>query len=85
MAKTQKRTEQEVHAMIVTDAKIRLGCEDFAPEFTLHRIDDNPTRYPLANWDVQTTRGTHGWPSDCAQAFREAVTRARRKVDIAWP
>jgi hypothetical protein len=31
MPKKQKRTEQEIHAMIVTDAKIRLGCRDFAP------------------------------------------------------
>ena len=30
MPKKQKRTEAEVHAMIVRDAKIRLGCADFA-------------------------------------------------------
>jgi len=26
-----------------------------------------------------------GWPRDCAQAFKEAVARTRRKFDIAWP
>ena len=25
------------------------------------------------------------WEPDCAQAFKEAVARARRKFDIAWP
>jgi len=36
MPKKQKRTEQEVHAMIISDAKTRLGCKDFEPDFTLH-------------------------------------------------
>jgi len=26
----------EVQAIIVTDAKMRLGCVDFAPDFTIH-------------------------------------------------
>jgi hypothetical protein len=52
----QKRTEQEIHTMIVADAKIRLGCKDFAPEFTLHRTDVDPAAYPRANWDVHETR-----------------------------
>jgi hypothetical protein len=84
MPKKPKRTEQEVHAMIVTDAKIRLGCKDFAPEFTLHRTDEDPTRYPSANWDVHEMRNVDTWAPDCAEAFSEAVARARRKFDIAW-
>ena len=77
--KKQKRTEAEIHAMIVKDTKIRLGCADFAPEFTLHATHD-----PLANWDVEETRKADTWAPDCAQAFKEAVGRARRKFDIAW-
>ena len=80
MPKKQKRTEAEIHAMIVQDAKIRLGCADFAPDFTLHEARD-----PTANWDVQSARNVEAWAPDCAQAFKEAVARARRKFDIAWP
>lgn len=71
--------------MIVRDATMRLGCSDFAPEFTLHRADEDPTRYPSANWDVESARPVETWKPDCAQAFQEAVARARRKFDIAWP
>jgi len=78
MPKREKRTEQEVHAMIVRDAKIR-GCADFAPEFTL-----DATHGSLANWDVQETRNSDTRAPDCAQAFKEAVARARRKFDIVW-
>jgi len=80
MPKRQKRTQGEGHAMIVRDAKIRLGCADFAPEFALHATHDS-----LANWDVQEVRNADTWTPDCAQAFKEAVARARRKFDIAWP
>jgi len=80
MLKKQKRTEQEVHAMIVGDSKMRIGCSDFAPDFTLHE-----TRDPAANWDVQSALNVDDWPPDCAQAFKEAVGRARRKFDIEWP
>ena len=66
--------------MIVTDAKIRLGCADFAPEFSL-----NETRDSMANWDLSETHNEDDWPPDCAQAFKEAIARARRKFDIAWP
>jgi hypothetical protein len=85
MPKKPKRTEPEIHAMIISDAKIRLGCKDFEPEFTLHRADDDPARYPRANWDVSETCNAASWPPDCAEAFREAVARARRKFDIEWP
>ena len=84
MPKKPKRTEQDVHAMIISDAKIRLGCKDFEPEFTVHRTDVDPTRYPSANWDVRPAP-TETWPPDCVQAFKEAVARTRRKFDIAWP
>jgi len=80
MPKKPKRPEAEIHAMIVTDAKIRLGCKDFAPEFTLWRVEDD-----RANWDVQSATRVDDWKADCAQAFNEAVARARRKFDIAWP
>jgi hypothetical protein len=73
MPKREKRTEQEVHAMIVRDAKIRLGCADFAPEFTLHA-----THGSLANSDVQETRNSDTRAPDCAQAFKEAVARVSR-------
>ena len=80
MPKKQKRAEPEIRAMIISDAKIRLGCKDFEPEFTLWRVEDD-----RANWDVQSTRNVNDWAPNCAQAFREAVARARRKFDIAWP
>src|SRR6266849_3539352 len=51
MPKKQKRTEQEIHAMIVRDAKIRLGCADFEPDFTLYEPRDQ-----TANWDVHSAR-----------------------------
>ncbi len=76
----QKRTEQEVHAMIVRDSKMRLGCAAFAPAFTLPEVRD-----PTANWNVEGARDVDAWPPDCAQAFQEAVARALRKFDIAWP
>ncbi len=79
MPKRERRTEQEVHAMIISDAKIRLGCADFAPTFKIHE-----TRDQRANWDVRGVDPA-GWLPDCAQAFKEAVDRARRKFDIAWP
>jgi hypothetical protein len=85
MPKKQKCTEAEVHSMIVRDAKQRLGCAEFAPDFTLHRTDVDPTGYPSANWDVQDARNVDTWAPDCAQAFKEAVARARRKFDITWP
>jgi len=65
--------------MIISDAKIRLGCADFAPDFTI-----NETRDQWANWDVRGVDPA-GWAPDCAQAFKEAVARARRRFDIAWP
>ncbi len=36
MPKKPKRPGMEVQAIIVTDAKMRLGCVDFAPDFTIH-------------------------------------------------
>ena len=85
MPKKQRKTEQEIRGVILEDVKIRLGCSDFEPDFTLHRTDVDPTRYPTANWDVQSARNIENWKPDCAQAFKEAVARARRKFDIAWP
>ncbi len=71
--------------MILKDVKIRLGCKDFEPKFTLHRTDVDLTRYPSANWDAGGAQNAEAWKPDCAQAFQEAVARARRKFDIAWP
>jgi len=85
MPRKPKLTEPEVHAMIAKDVKIRLGCKDFDPDFTLHRTDIDTTRYPTANWDVESARDVEAWKPECAQAFTEAVARARRKVDIEWP
>ena len=66
--------------MIVKDSAMRLGCAGFAPIFTIHKI--RPDQW--ANWDVRGVDPA-GWLPDCAQAFKEAVERARRKFDIAWP
>ncbi len=85
MSKKQKRAEQEIHDMVARDAKMRLGCQDFEPEFTLHRTNEDSTSYPSANWDVDSARNVEAWKPDCAQAFKEAVAGARRKFDIAWP
>ncbi len=84
MPKKPKRQEAEIHAMIVKDAKFRIGCKDFVPEFTLHRTDVDPSRYPSANWDVEGAKNVEVWKPDCAEAFQEAVARARREYDIAW-
>lgn len=84
MPKKPKLTEPEIHAMILSDAKIRIGCKDFAPEFTLHRTDVDPTRYPSANWDVHEMHKAETWLPNCAEAFHEAVARARRRFDISW-
>jgi hypothetical protein len=80
MPTKKKLTESEIHAMIVKDAKYRLGCKDFEPGFTLWHVEDD-----RANWDVHTVRNADEWEPGCAEAFKEAVARARRKFDIAWP
>src|SRR3989442_11337489 len=79
----KRLTEPEIHSMILTDVKIRLGCKDFQPEFTLHRTSVDPTRYPSANWHVASARNVEASKPDCAEAFQEAVARARRKFDTA--
>ena len=85
MPKKQKLSEPEIQALIVKEAKYRLGCKDFEPDFTLHRVEDDRSGiYPHANWDVQSIRSADAWQPDCAQAFKEAVARARGKFDIAW-
>jgi len=58
---------------------MRLGCADVAPDFTIHETLDQ-----WANWNVRGVDPAGRLP-DCARAFKEAVTRARRKFDIAWP
>ena len=80
----KRKPEQEVHDMIAREVRFRLGCKDFAPEFTLHRTDVDPSGYPSANWEVQSATNVDDWKPDCAQAFKEAVARARRKFDMAW-
>jgi hypothetical protein len=85
MPKKPKRSEAEIHAMIVKDAKIRIGCKDFEPDFTLHRIEDDPRTFPHSNWNVASVSNADTWKPDCAEAFDEAVARARRKFDIEWP
>ncbi len=84
MPKKSKRTEAEIHALIIREAKYRLGCTDFEPDFTLHPTDVDPTRYPSANWDVEGAKNVEAWKPDCAEAFQEAVAQARRKFEIAW-
>ena len=98
MAKKQQLTEAEIHTLIVKEAKYRLGCTDFKPEFTLRPIEPPGYATPVpglappisgtrvtVNWEVQSARNVETWPPDCAEAFQEAVARARRKFDIAWP
>src|SRR5437773_2632662 len=87
MPKKQKRTEQEIHDMIVSDARFPLGCKDFEPDFTLNERapGSGGGSGESANWGVRETRNAETWAPACASAFREAVDRARRKFDIAWP
>ena len=77
----------EGHAVLDTSVPPTTSArlvEDFTPTFTLHRSEpDAPGRYPRANWDA-TPEDPERWPPDCAQAFREAVTRNRGKYDIDW-
>jgi hypothetical protein len=85
MARKKKLTESEIHALIVNEAKYRIGCKDFEPDFTLHRVEDDRSGvYPHGNWDVECFRNADAWPPGCAQAFKDAVYRARGKFDIAW-
>jgi len=83
--------------MILKDVKIRIGCSDFEPMFTLHRLEPpgHATSAPglalpmigirvTANWDVQHVQNVESWKPDCAAAFQEAVARARSKFDITW-
>jgi len=84
MPKKKIITKAEAIALIIREAKYRIGCEDFTPTFTLHRSEpDSPGRYPLANWQA-TPEDPEGWPPECAEAFRETVTRNRGKYDIDW-
>jgi hypothetical protein len=84
MPKKKKLTEPEVHALIVKEARYRLGCSDFEPQFTLHRIEDDPRTFPHSNWNVASVENASSWKPDCSQAFDEAVARARLKYDIEW-
>ena len=84
MPKKPKRPETEIHAMILKDVKIRIGCKDFVPAFRLHRIEDDPRTFPHSNWNIASVEKADTWKPDCAQAFDEAVARARRSYDIAW-
>ncbi len=86
MPRKKKLTEPEIHGMILKDVKIRLGCKDFEPDFTLNERapGSGGGSEESANWDVRETRNAATWAPDCAQAFKEAVARARRKFDIAW-
>ncbi len=84
MPKKKIITEPEAIALIIREAMYRLGCEDFTPTFTLQRSEpDEPGRFPRANWDA-TPDDVERWPPDCAEAFREAITRNRGKYDIDW-
>ena len=50
MPQKKKVPEQEIHAMIGKEAKYPLGCNDFQPDFTLHRVEDDLSGvYPHAN------------------------------------
>src|SRR5262245_11776171 len=85
MPKKKLLTEADPIALIVKEAKYRIGCENFTPTFSLRRAEpDGPGHFPRANWDA-TPEGIESWPRDCAEAFREAVTRNRGKYDLDWP
>jgi len=84
MPKKKIITKAEAIALIIREARYRIGCEDFTPTFTLQRAEpDGHGRYQRANWDA-TAEDPERWLSNCAQAFREAVTRNRGKYDIDW-
>lgn len=84
MPKNKTLSEPELHAMIAREAKVRLGCAEFAPQFSLYKGAPDPHAQWPANCDVQDARNVAEWKPDCAQAFKEAVARARRKFDIVW-
>ena len=87
MPRKPKRTEPEIHALIVKETRYRLGCADFEPDFTLRERapGSGGGSGESANWDLRETRNAETWAPDCTQAFKEAVDRARRTFDIAWP
>ena len=58
MPKKPKRPEAEIHAMIEREAKMRLGCADFGPDFTIQE-----TRDPRANWEARGVDPA-GWLPD---------------------
>ena len=81
----KKPTFTEAVAVIVREARRRIGCEDFVATFTLHPAEpDTSGRWPRANWDATPGEGADKWPPDCAEAFQETVLRNRGKFDIAW-
>lgn len=82
--KKPKATEAEIHAMIVRDAKMRIGCQDFEPQFTLYKTHDDQSQW-RANWGLWQITNFDEWEPDCAEAFMEAIQRVRMKFDIAWP
>ncbi len=85
MPKKKTINAAEARALIIKEAMYRLGCEDFTPVFTLRRAEhDAPGCYPRANWDADAIGGAESWPPECAEAFREAVTRIRGKYNIDW-
>lgn len=96
MPKKPQLSEAEVRALIVKEARYRLGCSDFEPVFGLHRLAPPGYATPapglapsifgrsIANWGVASVQNVETWKRECAQAFQEAVERARRKYDIAW-
>jgi hypothetical protein len=49
MPKRSTHTLAEIHVMIVSDTKIRLGCAAFVPDFTLHptAVDATHIRAPI--------------------------------------
>lgn len=97
MPKRPKLPEAELRVLIVKEARYRLGCEEFAPEFTLYRLAPPGYATPvpglapsifgrsISNWDVRHVQNVETWKPECPQAFQEAVERARRKFDAAWP
>ncbi len=85
MPKREKRTEQEVHAMIVTDAKLRLGCADFAPDFTLYEYQRSGQPLGVGAvrfaWKRATKRA--GLDGMLVHDIRRTVARNLRRVGVS--
>lgn len=70
---SEVKTKTEVHEWIVTQVRLRPGCQDFSQEFRL--LGAGP------NWECMPTN-CYDWDRDSLQAFDEVVGEARRRFEL---